>query len=276
MKSKEREGSAAPAAAWADLGPLLGGSGADGKRAAWRRSASASSPESLAASLRALAAEGLPVLSLMDERLSAAWRLLRKSERPALMALVPNARGMIREATEHGMIGAGVRRVRRLGPLAIARLGIAHLADGPGVLRRDFPTMLRVLNGVESGEAIRLGAAALILSPQMTDLALAMDHAAILRDFVRRVERRGLAAGLATNNPAALAARLEEFPDAPAARGRRFVVPLNARKQVARPGPALPPGWSWAVAAPGAPTSIVLPDRDSEFAPAAAELEVAP
>jgi hypothetical protein len=185
-----------------------------------------------------------PILTLLDERVAAAWRHLPRRGRPPLMALVPNVRGMIREATERGMVGAGISRALRAGPLRLAMLGFVHLPDIPAVLRKDFPTLLRGLCGVEAAEASGLRADGLILQPQMTDLALAMDNPRMLWDFLRLAERQGRAAGLATNNPAALLARLAEAPAPKSENVRRYIVPMCPR----RPAPdSLPEakGWTW-------------------------------
>jgi hypothetical protein len=201
----QQSASVGAADAVVDLAPLFGFS-TRGRRDDWRASAVAARPAELAAALGRLAVGGHTVLTLLDQRMIGALRLLRAapSGPPSLVALVPNVRGMIREATDHGMIGAGMRRVMRVGPVGLARLAFGHVFDAPAVLRKDFPTLLAILVDLELGEALGLGARQIALHPQMTDLALAMENTAILRDFGRRVAARGARPVLATNNAATL------------------------------------------------------------------------
>jgi hypothetical protein len=132
------------------------------------------------------------------------WETLRASparQRWQTWALVPNVAGYVREATDHGMFGAGWRRLRRMNPLSCGRLFLRGLLNARGVLRRDFPTLLTLLLELEMANFRRSRPQAVFLHPQITDLLLAMGNAVALVRALDRL-RRGFGAlpGLATNN----------------------------------------------------------------------------
>jgi hypothetical protein len=153
--------------------------------------------------------------TLLTEGGSWVWETLRANDRLRswhVCALVPHVAGYVREATDHGMFGAGWRRLRRMSPLSWVRLGIKGLCNAPGVLRKDFPTLLVLLLELEMANFRRVKPPVVFLHPQITDLLLAMDHGAALEKAVTRI-RRGFGAepGLATYNAGTLLPRLERW-----------------------------------------------------------------
>jgi hypothetical protein len=153
--------------------------------------------------------------TLLTEGSSWIWPTLREKERRRswdIWALVPHVAGYVREATDYGLVGAGWRRLRRLHPLSWGRLGVQGIRNLGGVLRRDFPTLLTLLLEMEMANFRRVRPPVVILHPQITDLLLAMDHAAALEHAVLRI-RRGFGAepGLATNNLGTLLPRLQAW-----------------------------------------------------------------
>jgi len=149
--------------------------------------------------------------------------------------VVPDMRGYLRDASEFGVVGAALRRFRRLGFLDQARIGWHQLGRAPRVLRRDFATGVLVMVEMELLRARRYGAATAVLTASVTDLALALDHAPLLGEFVRLVERAyGLRAGLATYNYGTLVERLRAWGIRPSL----IVAPFNPRGYLMHPSPA--------------------------------------
>jgi hypothetical protein len=153
--------------------------------------------------------------TLLTEGSASIWQTLREKQRWRrwdVWALVPNLAGYIREATDYGLFGAGWRRLWRLHPLSWGRLGVQGLRSLGGIVRRDFPTLLTLLLEMEMASFRRVRPPVVFLHPQITDLLLAMDHAAALERAVVRI-RRGFGAepGLATNNLGTLLPRLRAW-----------------------------------------------------------------
>jgi hypothetical protein len=153
--------------------------------------------------------------ALLTEGSSWVWETLRvngRGRRWDICPLVPHVAGYVREATDYGMFGAGLRRLRRISPLSWPRLGIQGLCNARGVLRKDFPTLLTLLLEMEMASFRHVRPPVVFLHPQITDLLLAMDHGQALAKAVERI-RRGFGAepGLATNNLGTLLPRLQSW-----------------------------------------------------------------
>jgi len=121
---------------------------------------------------------------------------------------IPNVTGIIRETYDHGPVGAGMRRLAMIGPVSAVKVGFTGLANVGGVLRKDFPSMLKVLLDLEFRAFQKFKPERLILSPQITDLAIAFENARILEIFVDYAKYVGVKPYAATNNPMHFADRL--------------------------------------------------------------------
>ena len=156
----------------------------------------------------------------------------RSGSLPTALPVVPNLQGFMREAVEYGMVGAGVRRALRVGPIGLVGLGLRSVGRLPAILQRDFPTLLRCFIELELAEVARLRPPVVFLQAQMTDLALAMDNPRILQAFMEAVARRtGGAPGLISWNIVALEDALRRWGVRPAA----VLTAWDAAGQVARP-----------------------------------------
>jgi hypothetical protein len=170
------------------------------------------------------------------------WMLEPESE-PAVAALhaglgvsvnplVPNMRAYLRDASDHGVVGAALQRFRRLRPLDQARIALHNVRQAPGVLARDFATGVLVMVEMELARFRRYAPRTVVLNASVTDLALALDHDRLLRGFVRLAARTyGLEAALATYNYDALAARLRAWRIRPTL----VVAPFNPRGYLMNP-----------------------------------------
>jgi hypothetical protein len=141
-----------------------------------------------------------------------------------VLPIIPNVLGYVREATEYGLAGAGLRRLLRVGPLGFLRASLAGALNAPKVLRKDFPTLLSILYELEMGEFHQFAPPVVFLHHQMTDLALSFGNRAFFEKYaVLMRERFHTEPGLVTSNFVLLAARLTDW-DVPI---RHIVSPFN-------------------------------------------------
>jgi hypothetical protein len=190
--------------------------------------------------LRAAQTEGCGgVCGVGDDGLAKAIATLRAenlkpSELPfQMLPMIPNVLGYVREATEYGLAGAGMRRVLRTGLGGVIRAGLTGMRNAPSVLRKQFPAALEILYDLEMGEMNRLKPPVVFLHHTITDMAVAFGHRKILDNFVRAMrDRYHTEPGFATSNFVELAGRLKAW-DIPAS---WILAPLN------QPGYLMPGG----------------------------------
>ncbi len=144
-------------------------------------------------------------LQLMGVLRRAQWR------RFEIVPQVPNITGIIRETYDHGVVGAGLRRLMLVGPVGALTMAGPGLANLGGVLRREFPAMLRVLIELELRAFRRLSPLRLVLAPQVTDMAVAFGNPRLVELFADICRRARLDPIVATNNPAHLAESLPRW-----------------------------------------------------------------
>lgn len=200
---------AVPEGVFASIAPLVGQT---------RRSRAADSAyleafpneSARAAGLHALLSAGAAgVVTMTHPGFGGALRTVWQRRRFPVLPIVPNVLAYVREATDHGVIGAGMRQVRRMGPIALAQLGARAAMAAPRVLRKDFPTLLDLLCRLEMTEYARFRPPAVFLHGQITDLLLALGNFAALRAFAAVVRSYGADPGLYTNNLGHLVPALE-------------------------------------------------------------------
>jgi hypothetical protein len=184
---------------------------------------------------RLAALEARTVVWLAERESEPAIRALAGRHAFRLYPVVPNMQAYMRDASEHGVVGAAVARFRRLGLAAQVRLALRHVGRAPRVAARDFATGLLVLVDMELARLRELRPAGVLLNPSVTDLVLALDVPALLRDFVRLVERSyGLEAALGTYNYGTLVPRLAAWGIRPGA----VAAPFNPRGYLMNPSRA--------------------------------------
>jgi len=219
------------------------------------------SPESIRDYLLLASKEGFGgIATLGDERIVQALKRLHTETNMGMKVLpiIPNVLGYVREATEHGLAGAGMRRALRTGPVGMTRASLAGMFHAPKVLRKDFPTLLAILYELEMGEFHRFKPPAVFLQHQMTDLAVSLGSPAILEGFISLMRKHFNAEpGLATSNFPFLARRLAEW-DLPV---RLVMAPLN------REGFLMPGGWAAYEEALGSGRFDLVADRLSTEGP---------
>lgn len=158
-------------------------------------------PGAIRETLEHARAEGLEQLvSIGDPQL---FRALDESgsSAPQILPIVPNIQGFMREAVEHGIVGAGIQRVRRMGLGPLMGLGMRGVTRLPRLAQRDFPTLLLCFIELELADFRAFDPSTVFLQAQVTDLALAMDNARILEAYVDAVRRlSGGSPGFMTHN----------------------------------------------------------------------------
>jgi hypothetical protein len=153
------------------------------------------------------------MLVQLDERVVGGLRLAQRLGAPMqVIPLLPNVASIVREMTEYGLIGAGLRRVLRVGPMGLARVGMALAPSAHKVLAGDFAARLSVLLGLEMGEFARFSPPAVFLHNQMTDLALSLGNRALFETYAAFIRGKfGAEPGLLTSNFPVLTRSLEAW-----------------------------------------------------------------
>jgi hypothetical protein len=146
--------------------------------------------------------------------------------------VIPNIPSYVRDAGDYGLVGAGVRRLLRLGFGNLARLGYYNYSRIFKVLQKDFNTAIQIFLDVEMAEFRRLQPPAVFLDGQITDLSVAFDNRELLMRFAEVMrDRYHTEPGLVTNNLGFLVSKLQAW-DVPI---QYLITPCN------RPGFAMNP-----------------------------------
>lgn len=126
--------------------------------------------------------------------------------------IIPNVVGYVREATDYGLVGAARRRVQQMALVDLLKIGVRGALNAPGVLKRDFNTLMSILFEVELASFRSLEPGVVFLHPQITDLALAFGNRRLFELYVRVMRKRfHTEPGLATNNLGWLLPKLKEW-----------------------------------------------------------------
>ena len=190
-------------------------------------------PETSAALLQAAADRGVGAIApLNDPTLLRALELVQPTSGLEVYPVIPNVIGYVREATDYGMVGAGIRQLRRLRVTDLLGIGLRRITSIGGVLSRDFPTILSLLIDVEMAAFRKFRPSLILLHSQVTDIAVALGNDAALRVFADVVRRRFRAQpGVVTNNFGTLLPALTRWQlDIPV-----IVAPFNPRGFLMKP-----------------------------------------
>ena len=189
--------------------------------------------ETLAVTIsKALAVGAEGVLVSPSQPLRAALAELK--QRVPIYALLPNVPEYVRDASDLGLMGAALKRVRRAGPLTLARLGLTALTHPLAVLRSDLTGVVPMLLELEAAGFAGAELRGVVLAAPLTDLALAGRHRAFFKHYCRFVRARfGAAAGFETHNLGFLLEQLREWGVMP----DLVVGPVNPRGLLMKPSP---------------------------------------
>lgn len=192
-----------------------------------------SRPAAAAEVVRLAAQHGVAAIAPMNDlTLAQALDEVRATHPIAVYPVIPNAVGYVRDATEHGMIGAGIRHLRRLRLVDLVGIGLRGLPRARGALARDFRSILPILIDVEMAAFRRFRPPLVLLHAQVADIAVALGNRDALRIFADVVRRRvGAVPGIVTTNFGALMRALSEWDiDVPV-----VVAPFNAKGHLMKP-----------------------------------------
>jgi hypothetical protein len=192
-----------------------------------------SRPENTANVVTAAVRQGVGAIAPMnDATLLRGLDLARAQCRLQVYPMIPNVIGYIRDATDYGMVGAGIRHLRRLSIGDLLGIGIRGLPNIRGALTRDFGTILSLLIDVEMAAFKKFRPPLVLLHSQVTDIAVAFGNQEALRVFADAIRRRfGAIPGVATNNFGALVQSLTRWKiDIPV-----IVAPFNPKGFLMKP-----------------------------------------
>ena len=192
--------------------PFAGG-GASSKAAALDCLVRFSKPEEVARVLSAAAERGVgAIMPMNDATVLRALELTRATSPLAVYPVIPNAIGYVRDATDHGMIGAGIKHLRRMRVGDLVGIGIRGITSLRRVLLKDFRAILPILIEVEMAAFRKFQPPLVLLHAQVTDIALALGNHEAFRIFADVIRRRfGAEPVLVTCNYGLLARRLTEW-----------------------------------------------------------------
>lgn len=172
------------------------------------------SPMEIASVFNDAAAAGVDAVTTLNQLdVLAALKKTRQTF-PALQVypVIPNVIGYVREATDYGLVGAARRRVQQMALVDLLKIGSRGALKAPGVLKRDFNTLMSILFEVELASFKSLEPRIVFLHPQITDLALAFGNRSLFELYVRVMRKRfHTEPGLATNNLGWLVSKLREW-----------------------------------------------------------------
>jgi hypothetical protein len=186
--------------------------------------------ESLARALAA--AQGAGADGVLVSPCARVREALARGGSPPVWALLPNVPEYVRDSSDAGLVGAALRRVRRAGPLTLARLGLTGLAHAPAILASDFAGLVPLLLELEMAALGARRVEGVILAAPITDLALAGRHRRFFASVAAFMRRRfGGAGGFETHNLGHLLRALREWDLAP----DLVVGPVNPRGLLMKP-----------------------------------------
>src|SRR5262249_54254914 len=128
-----------------------------------------SRPENTAAVLTAAIRQGVGAIAPMnDANLLRALDLTRAQCDLQVYPVIPNVLGYVRDATDHGMVGAGIKHLRKLSVADLLGIAVRGVTSLSRVAARDFPTLLSLLIEVEMAAFRRFRPSLVLLHTQMT------------------------------------------------------------------------------------------------------------
>jgi len=165
------------------------------------------------------------ILTVFDDTIREALVAFQRWRDLAVWAVVPNMFAFIRDLTDLGLVGAARARFLRLTPPQMASTGLRTMADLGAIRRRDFAVGTMLVSNMELAALRELRVTRLFLHPQVTEIALAGDSAAVFTALSATAQRLGIEAGLITHNPL----RAAEVLGSELSRFAAIVAPCNPK-----------------------------------------------
>lgn len=130
-----------------------------------------------------------------------------------ILPIVPNVSQFVRDMTNYGAVGAGIRRLKRISSLpGLISLGLTGIRHLPQIAMKDFKAAICIMTHMEMLELNKLNPKVVFLHKQMTDLALANDNKEFFSFFSSFVRKKyNIEPGFMTNNMQILIKKLKEW-----------------------------------------------------------------
>ncbi len=130
----------------------------------------------------------------------------------SLIPLIPNAYEYAREASEKGVLGTVMSKVKRIDMYQKVRLGLRALSKIKGIISKDVLTLLMELIDFELASFRKFKICGVVLHGQITDLALSSNNKNIINIYQKLIkETYGVQPILATHNFGTLLPKLMEW-----------------------------------------------------------------
>lgn len=119
----------------------------------------------------------------------------------SIWPIVPNMPRVVREVADNGVIGSQIRRFMKLGVRSQMTLLLRIFNKIPKLARNDFVTGILMLVDMEMTHFKRRKVDSIVLSNQITELALTFQNRRLFTEFIDVVRcRYGASAGFMTSN----------------------------------------------------------------------------
>jgi hypothetical protein len=152
------------------------------------------------------------IITISEASLMRPLKVTHQRHGTQVCPIVPNIPSYVREASNYGLVGAGIRRLQRLGVPNLVRVGCRNSTKVLNVLQRDFNTMMSILFDVEMAELRRVNPPVVFLDGQITDLCLSFGNKELLGRFAQTIRDRYHAEpGLVTHNLGVLIPKLQRW-----------------------------------------------------------------
>jgi hypothetical protein len=124
--------------------------------------------------------------------------------------IVPNMTEYIRELNNYGVVGIGIRRLVKLGPLGLVKVSFFILQNFFSLVKKDMKAIIPLLITIEMEEFRKLNLKIVFLHPHITDLFVSNGNENIFLKFSTFLGKYGVPLGLMTNNIGVLLKDLRE------------------------------------------------------------------
>lgn len=120
--------------------------------------------------------------------------------RSNLNFVVPNMPLFVRLVTEHGNIGAMIKMAIKLDVVSLFKLAWWNKNNLLKLLKKDFATGVLILIQMEILQILKYKPRMVVLTDQITDLAVALDNTNIISGYFKTIKNVPIKSGIVTNN----------------------------------------------------------------------------
>jgi hypothetical protein len=130
----------------------------------------------------------------------------------SVAALVPNMTSYSPDASEQGLVGAALAKLRRSGPRTMARIGVIGMSEVRAALRMDLGVLVKILIELDLHDLRRFRPKRIVLAASITDVALAAANRPFFESYCRYARKKlGAEPWVETWNPGHLLRSMREW-----------------------------------------------------------------